>query len=103
MTAPMFIAPRVSLIGDDLLLDGAEGRHAALVRRVRVGERVDVTDGAGLRVECVVTEIVGKDGARLTVVDRFEEPAPSPRFVVVQAIPKGDRGELAVEVLTEVG
>ena len=31
------------------------------------------------------------------------DPAPEPAFVVVQAIPKGDRGELAVEVLTEVG
>ena len=28
---------------------------------------------------------------------------PSPAVVVVQALPKGDRGELAVEVLTEVG
>jgi 16S rRNA (uracil1498-N3)-methyltransferase len=28
---------------------------------------------------------------------------PSPAFTVVQALPKGDRGELAVEVLTEVG
>ena len=30
-------------------------------------------------------------------------PAPDPELVVVQALPKGDRGELAVEVLTEVG
>ena len=29
--------------------------------------------------------------------------APAPRVTVVQAIPKGDRGELAVEVLTEIG
>jgi 16S rRNA (uracil1498-N3)-methyltransferase len=31
------------------------------------------------------------------------EPAPSPAVAVVQAIPKGDRGELAVELMTEVG
>ena len=30
-------------------------------------------------------------------------PEPEPRVTVVQALPKGDRGELAVEVLTEVG
>jgi len=37
------------------------------------------------------------------VVSRHAEPAPDPRVVVVQAIPKGDRGELAVEIMTEVG
>ena len=31
------------------------------------------------------------------------EPAPEPKLVVIQAIPKGDRGELAVETMTEVG
>ena len=30
-------------------------------------------------------------------------PRPTPSVTVVQAMPKGDRGELAVEVLTEIG
>jgi 16S rRNA (uracil1498-N3)-methyltransferase len=34
---------------------------------------------------------------------RAEMPEPRPRLVVVQALPKGDRGELAVETMTEVG
>src|SRR6478735_5276109 len=103
MTAPLFMAPAVTLVGDEVMLDGSEGRHAVTVRRIRAGERVDVTDGAGLRLECVVSELIGKDAARLTVVDRVTEPPAAPRFVVVQALPKGDRGELAVEVMTEVG
>jgi 16S rRNA (uracil1498-N3)-methyltransferase len=51
---------------------------------------------------CVVT---GADRGQLelTVVTRRAEPAPDPRIVVVQALPKGDRGELAVEIMTEVG
>jgi 16S rRNA (uracil1498-N3)-methyltransferase len=109
MTAPLFLAPHVAPVGDslrigaDVLLDGAEGRHAAAVRRVRVGERVDVTDGAGLRLECIVAGLIGKEAVRLTVVDHVVEQSPSPRLIVVQAIPKGDRGELAVEVMTEAG
>src|SRR6478609_7805352 len=104
MTAPLFLVPHAALGGgDEVVLDGAEGRHAVSVRRITAGERVDLTDGAGLRLECVVTSVHGKDEARLTVVDRVQEPAPDPRFVVVQDIPKGDRGELAVEVMTEVG
>lgn len=39
----------------------------------------------------------------LAVVERRAEPRPDPTVTVIQAIPKGDRGELAVELLTEVG
>lgn len=84
------------------MLDGAEGRHAATVRRVRVGERVDLVDGAGLRAAAVVTA-VGRDRLELHVEQRTHEPAPEPRIVVVQALVKGDRTELAAELLTEAG
>jgi 16S rRNA (uracil1498-N3)-methyltransferase len=84
------------------VLAGPEGRHAATVRRLTVGERADVTDGEGLIAECVVTGSE-PDVLELAVLARRADPAPSPRIVVVQAIPKGDRGELAVEIMTEAG
>jgi 16S rRNA (uracil1498-N3)-methyltransferase len=85
-----------------ITLSGAEGRHAAVVRRLRVGERVDVGDGAGLIAECVVTG-GGRAGLELAVKAVREVPRPQPAITVIQAIPKGDRGELAVEEMTEVG
>jgi 16S rRNA (uracil1498-N3)-methyltransferase len=96
------VADGAGLANDAIVLDGAEGRHATTVRRLRPGERADVTDGAGSVAECVVT---GASAGRLelAVVSRCAEPPPDPRLVVVQAIPKGDRGELAVEIMTEVG
>ncbi|GAA1812556.1 16S rRNA (uracil(1498)-N(3))-methyltransferase [Actinomadura chokoriensis] len=102
MSPPVFLAEADVLERDVVVLDGPEGRHAAAVRRLRPGERVDLTDGAGLLAECVVT---AADRASLTleVGARHREPPPAPRLVVVQALPKGDRGELAVETMTEVG
>ncbi len=101
--AAVFAADRGSLTaGGAVLLDGPEGRHAATVRRLRAGERVLLTDGAGRLAGCVVTE-VRRDALALDVVHVVDEPAPRPRLVVVQALPKGDRGEVAVETLTEVG
>lgn len=100
MSPPVFL--RDELAGDRIVLDGPEGRHAAAVRRLRPGERADLTDGSGLLVECVVTS-AGRDSLHLEAVSRRRSPAPSPRIVVVQALPKGDRGELAVETMTEVG
>lgn len=85
-----------------MILSGAEGRHAAVVRRLRAGERIDVGDGAGLIAECVVTG-QGRAGLELAVKARRMVPRPQPAITVIQAIPKGDRGELAVEEMTEVG
>lgn len=100
MTRAVFVTDDVS--ADRVRLTGAEGRHAATVRRLRVGEEVDVADGRGTRARCVVAA-VGRDEVELTVVERVVEPEPDLRLVVVQALAKGDRGELAVELCTEVG
>lgn len=101
LTAPVFLRRPLPESGR-LTLDGPEGRHAARVRRLRAGERVDLTDGEGLLAECVVI-VAGRDELELEVTRRVVTPAPQPRIVVVQALVKGDRSELAVELLTEVG
>jgi 16S rRNA (uracil1498-N3)-methyltransferase len=85
-----------------VVLAGTEGRHAATVRRLTVGERVDVTDGAGLVAECVVTA-AHHARLELAVRARRREPRPEPLLAVAQALPKGDRGQLAVELMTEAG
>lgn len=84
-------------------MDGAEGRHAATVVRLAVGEHVVLVDGGGRRGTGTVTAVPGKDTVEVTVDDVVDDPPPAPRLVVVQALPKGDRGETAVETMTEVG
>ncbi len=106
MTVPVFLVAAEALArasaGGEILLDGPEGRHAATVRRLRPGERADLLDGAGQVAECVVREAL-KDTLRLTVHALYGTPPPKPRLVVAQGLPKGDRGELAVEMMTEAG
>ena len=102
MTAPVFLVDPAAIGIDEVVLDGPEGRHAAVVVRLRAGERVDVTDGVGTLAECVVASAASTT-LRLTVQRRLSVPAGAPRLVVVQALPKGDRGETACAVLTEVG
>jgi 16S rRNA (uracil1498-N3)-methyltransferase len=99
---PVFLSDPGALAADQVVLDGPEGRHAATVRRIAVGERVDLTDGAGLVVECVVR--AARAGAlELGVLARRSEPRPAPALVVAQALPKGDHGTLAVDLMTEGG
>ncbi len=104
MSLPVFVAPALEGIGEGSSVEvaGDEARHAVVVRRIRVGERVALTDGVGTTAVCeVVATTKSTLSARVLEVSSAEPQ--SPRIVVVQAIAKGDRGELAVEMLTEVG
>ncbi|WP_171112369.1 MULTISPECIES: 16S rRNA (uracil(1498)-N(3))-methyltransferase [Streptomyces] len=107
MTAPVFVVENLEHVdagdGGRYVLDGPEGRHAVSVKRLRPGEDVILTDGAGRWAECVVVGTEGKDRLIVHMDSVAEEPVPEPRITVVQALPKGDRGELAVETMTEVG
>jgi 16S rRNA (uracil1498-N3)-methyltransferase len=86
-----------------LTLGGAEGRHAVAVRRLAPGEEIVLTDGAGRGAYGVVAAVRGKDELDVEVREVRDEEEPDTRLVLVQALAKGDRGELAVETMTEAG
>jgi len=99
---PLFLVAPGDLSAAMVTLSGPEGHHAAAVRRLRPAERADVTDGAGTLAQCVVIS-VARDSVVLQVRSVHVVPPPNPKITVVQALPKGDRAELAVELMTEVG
>ncbi len=88
--------------GDRVVLTGPEAHHAAAVRRVRVDEAVTLGDGRGVWLEGRTTAVAPKEVA-IVVTGRTEVAPPRPRFVLVQALAKGDRDELAVQAATELG
>jgi 16S rRNA (uracil1498-N3)-methyltransferase len=106
MSAPVFLAEPGSLDavadGGTYLLGGAEGRHAGVVQRRVAGERVDVVDGAGVRLVGVVGSVT-PDGVLVQVQQRVVEPVAAVALVLVQALAKGDRDEQAIEAATELG
>ncbi|MEI6109103.1 MAG: RsmE family RNA methyltransferase, partial [Actinomycetes bacterium] len=104
MTAAMFLVNpgEITSATKTFTLDGDEGRHAATVKRMRAGEVIHLSDGKGIRAVATVAE-VHKNKIDLVINEVTFETAPEPCFVVVQALAKGERAELAVEMLTEVG
>lgn len=103
-TPPVFLTDTLPGTGRTTL-DGEEARHAATVRRLRVGERLILSDGAGGMARCVVEAVqTGRDAAlTLAIEEHWTEEPPALRVIVAQALAKGDRGELAVELATEAG
>lgn len=82
-------------------LTGAEAKHAH-VKRIEPGERIMLIDGQG---STALTRVTSVGAGRVDgVVERQEfVPQPTPRVTVVQAVPKGERAELAVDLAVQAG
>jgi 16S rRNA (uracil1498-N3)-methyltransferase len=106
MTEPLFLLDDLTdplpMVGAHLRLAGDEGRHAAVVRRIRPGEIIMIGNGRGHGVRGVVLGVDGT-GLIIEVINQLTSASKSRRFVAAQALAKGDRSELAVEMLTEIG
>ncbi|WEO79085.1 16S rRNA (uracil(1498)-N(3))-methyltransferase [Cryobacterium sp. SO2] len=105
--AHFFLSETLGTLGDPAVgamvsVTGAEAKHAVTVSRVRPGETLLLGDGAGLMLDVTVLTAAP---AELTVrVDGVRRSSPAaPRIVLVQALAKGDRDELAVQAATELG
>lgn len=101
---PLFLADFSSTpaIGDIVDLGGAEGKHAAIVRRMRAGENIQLTNGNGLRIRGKVAD-VQKNGLTVRVHQIENEKIPEIKITLIQALAKGDRDELAIQAATELG
>lgn len=102
MAAPLFYVDTLPETGAPAVVGGDEGFHAATVRRIRPGEELLLGDGLGGLARCVV-EQSGRDGLSARVLERWSVEPPQPSVTVVQALPKAERSELAVELATEAG
>ncbi|OBK88927.1 16S rRNA (uracil(1498)-N(3))-methyltransferase [Mycolicibacter sinensis] len=98
----LFYVEALPEVGELADVGGDAGFHAATVRRIRPGEDLTLSDGAGAVAECRVEE-ADRGGLRVRVLQRRTVQAPAPPVTVVQALPKSERSELAVELATEAG
>ncbi|WP_288866271.1 16S rRNA (uracil(1498)-N(3))-methyltransferase [uncultured Corynebacterium sp.] len=83
------------------VLTGAEAKHAH-VKRIEPGEHIMLIDGQG---SAAVTRVTSVTPSRVdgVVEKQTRVPQPSPRVTVVQAVPKGERAELAVDLAVQGG
>lgn len=100
--AGLFYVAELPAAGSVAVVGGDEGFHAATVRRLRVGEELTLGDGRGGLARCAVAE-VSRGGLSARVVQRWTVPVAVPAVTVVQALPKSERSELAIELATEAG
>lgn len=97
-----FFIPLERAPGRELLLEEAEVHHALHVLRLRPGDRVQVLNGAGILVECVVKSLA-KRSVQLTVVRQEMVPRFPWQITLGQALPKGKTMDAIVQKATELG
>lgn len=101
MTDPVFFVDALPGPGR-FVLGGDEGRHAATVKRLRSGERLVLSDGDGTWAPATVIAAEG-GGLAVDVAAAEYDAAAALSVTVVQALPKGERSDLAVDLATEAG
>lgn len=104
MSAQVYLTPAGTLPEgiNAFELTGDEANHAVKVKRTEIGELIEIVDGQGVRI-CGTVSQVTKKSLTLDVKTRIVESKPDLTLTVAQAIAKGDRADLALELLTEVG
>lgn len=101
MSDPVFLVEVMPAAGR-FSLTGDEGRHAATVKRLRPGETLVLSDGEGAWAPATVVSSDGRS-IEVDVAEPTVDPLPAVTIALVQALPKGERSDLAVELATEAG
>lgn len=99
---PHFFVDRSQIQSDTVLIEGADARHLARVRRARAGDLLRLSDGAG---EIAEAKVAGVEDGVVTceVVGRQQLARNRPRVTICQGLAKGAKVDLAVQKLVELG
>ncbi|WP_296103396.1 16S rRNA (uracil(1498)-N(3))-methyltransferase [uncultured Corynebacterium sp.] len=90
-------------VRDVVLLTGSEARHAVTVKRLVAGDSLVLVNGEGDWLRCTVESTPSKTQLRATVLEGGHTTKPTPTMTVIQALPKSDRSELAVDLACQAG
>ena len=103
MTPPLLFVSDLAgvAVGDQIELPTQEARHASAALRMTTGEVLFVADGQGRRAQG--RAIVEGNHVIVDVISVDVMSRPNPTFTVVQALAKGEHGELAIDLMTQVG
>lgn len=89
--------------GQIIKVEGEEFNHIVNVLRFKVGDKLSVIDGSGTDYECEI-ETINKKNLTLKIVEIKDNNSETISDVTVfQALVKGDKFELIIQKLTELG
>ena len=97
-----FTLPPERVVDGRVTFDADESRHLTRVLRLRAGDTVVATDGAG-RDYTVRLESVGEAATGTVLAAERGTPESRLAITLIQGVPKGDKMEAIVRAATELG
>ncbi len=97
----IFVAPE-ALVAGSLQISGDEHHYLGRVRRARVGDAVEIVDGNGRRATASI-EAITDEHTTLRVAEPEAIAARPPHVRALVPLIKGDRMDVCIEKLVEVG
>ncbi|MBE5945735.1 MAG: 16S rRNA (uracil(1498)-N(3))-methyltransferase [Lachnospiraceae bacterium] len=98
-----FFVDNLSGASDNIIITGSDVNHIKNVLRLRVGEKIMVSDGSGTDYECSISDI-GSDVVTADIEDVFKNAAELPiKITLFQGMPKSDKLELIIQKAVELG
>lgn len=89
--------------GDLIFVDGSDVNHMKNVLRMRIGEKVTISDGNNCQYICEISDYE-EDEAILHIVEEISTDTELPsKIYLFQGLPKQDKMELIVQKCVELG
>jgi len=98
-----FFVDNLSGASDNIIITGNDVNHIRNVLRLKIGEKIMVSDGSGTDYQCSISEI-GSDMITASIEDVFKNAAELPvKITLFQGMPKSDKLELIIQKAVELG
>lgn len=98
-----YFVARNQLRGRSVVITGEDARHIERVVRLKEGDRVTVSDGAGRDVLAQITSFGNNSVLLETIEELKENNEPRVQVWIAQSLPKGDKMETVIQKCTEIG
>ncbi|MSU33573.1 MAG: 16S rRNA (uracil(1498)-N(3))-methyltransferase [Pedosphaera sp.] len=97
-----FFLPPEACQQKTITLGNDQSRHAARVLRVNPGESIEILDGAGALLQCIVSRVT-KSAVSARILRRQQLPASTTAISLLQALVKSKAWDTILQKATELG
>lgn len=99
---PHFFIPPGNIKKNKFIINGQESHHLIRVRRVKVGDELNLFDGTGKSYTVKIEKITKEEIEGVILKEKFIETS-GVNVNLFQAVPKGDRFDWLIEKVAELG
>ncbi|MFT5259921.1 MAG: 16S rRNA (uracil1498-N3)-methyltransferase [Saprospiraceae bacterium] len=97
-------AEQLETIGDEFKIEGPEAQHIIGAKRLRIGDKIEVTNGRGLRLSAEIKQIGDRQKSlSIQAINAETVEPPTTQIILASAVAKGDRQSTLIDMACQLG